>query len=143
MVHQGCHDSRRRHATSTREQARFTLFAEQGLPALHRGVSGCQITGDANVDGDAVDIAAIFYAGPPKVPQLFYIGFLLNDGPDPGVVKYSWFDSQGTMVPRADCQTNAAARPAMRKSSPSAMRRQLRAWTRDEPMRSSQSWAAF
>ena len=69
-------------------------------PGVANGIT-CQITGDANVDGDAVDIAAIFYAGPPKVPQLFYIGFLLNDGPDPGVVKYSWFDSQGTMVPQA------------------------------------------
>lgn len=34
---------------------------------------------------------------------------------------------RGTMVPRADCQSRVAARPAIRASSPSAMSRQLRA----------------
>ena len=67
-----------------------------------RGVANgitCQITGDNNVGGDAVDLAAIFYSGPPKAPQLFYIAFVHSAGPDPGLVKYSWFDSQGEMVP--------------------------------------------
>ena len=30
-----------------------------------------------------------------KTAQLFFVAFVLNDGPDPGVVKYSWFDNQG------------------------------------------------
>ena len=64
-------------------------------PGVSRGIT-CQITGDPNLGGDAVDIAALFYSGPPKVPQLFFIGFVHNGGPDPGVVKYQWFDSQGT-----------------------------------------------
>ncbi|HXW09882.1 MAG TPA: S8 family serine peptidase [Steroidobacteraceae bacterium] len=67
-------------------------------PGVSTGIT-CQITGDSNVGGDAVDLAAIFYSGPPKAPQLFYIAFVHSAGPDPGVVKYSWFDSQGAMVP--------------------------------------------
>ncbi|HEX9773581.1 MAG TPA: S8 family serine peptidase [Steroidobacteraceae bacterium] len=63
-------------------------------PGVARGIT-CQITGDRNIGGDAVDIAALFYSGPPKTAQLFFIGFVVNGGPDPGVVKYSWFDSQG------------------------------------------------
>jgi subtilisin family serine protease len=67
-------------------------------PGVARGIT-CQITGDSNVGGDAVDIAALFFSGPPKTAQvdgqLFFVAFVLNDGPDPGVVKYSWFDNQG------------------------------------------------
>jgi subtilisin family serine protease len=64
-------------------------------PGVARGIT-CQITGDSNIGGDAVDIAALFFSGPPRTAQLFFIGFVLNEGPDPGVVKYSWFDAQGT-----------------------------------------------
>jgi subtilisin family serine protease len=67
-------------------------------PGVSTGIT-CQITGDRNIGGDAVDLAAIFYSGPPKGPQLFYIAFVRSAGPDPGVVKYSWFDNQGLMVP--------------------------------------------
>ena len=63
-------------------------------PGVARGIT-CQITGDPNIGGDAVDIAALFFSGPPKTIQLFFVAFVLNDGPDPGVVKYSWFDNQG------------------------------------------------
>ena len=48
--------------------------------------------------------------------------------------------TQGTMVPRADCQTSAAAKPADSISEPKAISRQFLAWTRAEPMRSSQTW---
>jgi len=63
-------------------------------PGVARGIT-CQITGDPNIGGDAVDIAALFFSGPPKTIQLFFVAFVLNEGPDPGVVKYSWFDNQG------------------------------------------------
>ena len=64
-------------------------------PGVHRGIT-CQITGDDNeIVGDAVDVAGLLLPGPPKTAQLFFIAFVLNDGPDPGVVKYSWFDNQG------------------------------------------------
>jgi subtilisin family serine protease len=63
-------------------------------PGVARGIT-CQFTGDPNIGGDAVDVSALFFSGPPKTAQLFFIAFVLNDGPDPGVVKYSWFDNQG------------------------------------------------
>jgi Subtilase family len=63
-------------------------------PGVARGIT-CQITGDPNIGGDAVDVAALFFSGPPRTAQLFFIGFVVNGGPDPGVVKYSWFDIQG------------------------------------------------
>jgi subtilisin family serine protease len=63
-------------------------------PGVARGIT-CQITGDPNVGGDAVDVSALFFSGPPRTIQLFFIAFVLNDGPDPNVVKYSWFDNQG------------------------------------------------
>ena len=55
-------------------------------PGVARGIT-CQITGDPNIGGDAVDIAALFFSGPPKTIQLFFVAFVLNDGPDPGVVE--------------------------------------------------------
>ena len=64
-------------------------------PGISRGIT-CQFTGDRNIGGDAVDISALFYSGPPKVAQLFFIGIILNAGPDPGFVKHVWFDSLGT-----------------------------------------------
>jgi hypothetical protein len=64
-------------------------------PGVSRGIT-CQITGDRNIGGDAVDIAALYYSGPPKVPQVFYVGIVQNGGPDPGVVKYTWSDALGT-----------------------------------------------
>jgi hypothetical protein len=63
-------------------------------PGVSRGIT-CQFTGDRNIGGDAVDISALFYSGPPKVAQLFFIGIVLSAGPDPGLVKHSWFDAQG------------------------------------------------
>ena len=69
-------------------------------PGVSAGIT-CQITGDPNVGGDAVDLAAIFYSGPPKGPQLFYIAFVHSAGPDPGVVKYAYFENQGLLLPQA------------------------------------------
>jgi subtilisin family serine protease len=67
-------------------------------PGVATGIT-CQITGDDNeVVGDAVDVAGLFYSGPPKTKQTFYIAFVLNDGPDPNVVKYSYFDTQGLLT---------------------------------------------
>jgi subtilisin family serine protease len=69
-------------------------------PGVARGIT-CQFTGDRNIGGDAVDISALYYSGPPKTAQLFYIGIILNAGPDPGVVKYVWRDEQGFFSPLA------------------------------------------
>ncbi len=42
----------------------------------------------------------------------------------------------------ADCQTRPAASPPLSVSMPKKARRQFFAWTRAEPMRSSQAWPA-
>lgn len=69
-------------------------------PGVARGIT-CQITGDRNIGGDAVDVSALYYSGPPKTAQLFYIGIIQNAGPDPRVVKYVWRDEQGVFSPLA------------------------------------------
>jgi subtilisin family serine protease len=63
-------------------------------PGVARGIT-CQITGDNNIGGDAVDVGALYYSGPPKTNQVFYVGIVVAGGPDPGVVKYSVFENQG------------------------------------------------
>jgi subtilisin family serine protease len=60
----------------------------------------CQYTGGANIGGDAVDVGGLYYSGPPHGPELFFVGLVLNGGPDPGVVKYWWHDSQGLFLPQ-------------------------------------------
>ena len=69
-------------------------------PGVSAGIT-CQITGDPNIGGDAVDLGVIYYAGPPKTPQLFYIGLVNSGGPDPGVVKYNWWEQSGAFEPLA------------------------------------------
>ncbi len=68
-------------------------------PGVSKGIT-CQISGDRNVDGDAVDLSLIYYAGPPKQTQLFYIGFVYSGGDaSAGAVnrvKYTWSESQGS-----------------------------------------------
>ena len=68
-------------------------------PGVSKGIT-CQISGDRNVGGDAVDLSLIYYAGPPKRAQLFYIGFVYSGGDaSPGAVnriKYTWTESQGS-----------------------------------------------
>jgi Subtilase family len=77
-------------------------------PGVSRGIT-CQITGDPNIGGDAVDLAALFFSGPPKTTQLFFIGIVVSGGPDPGVVKYNWFDFSGTFgVLDFDTQSGAS-----------------------------------
>ena len=68
-------------------------------PGVSKGIT-CQISGDRNVGGDAVDLSLIYYAGPPKQTQLFYIGFVYSGGDaSAGAVnrvKYTWSESQGS-----------------------------------------------
>jgi len=67
-------------------------------PGVAKGIT-CQLAGARNIGGDAVDVAALYYSGPPKVDQLFYVGIVISGGPDPGVVKYSVFEDSGAFVP--------------------------------------------
>jgi subtilisin family serine protease len=77
-------------------------------PGIARGIT-CQITGDRNIGGNAVDVGALYYSGPPKVAQLFYIGIVVSGGPDPGVVKYSVFEEEGAFgVLAFDTQSGTA-----------------------------------
>ncbi|MDH5226089.1 MAG: S8 family serine peptidase [Gammaproteobacteria bacterium] len=69
-------------------------------PGVATGIT-CQVTGDRNIGGDAVDLGVIYYAGPPKTPQLFYVALVNSGGPDPGVVKYNWWEQQGEFEPLA------------------------------------------
>ena len=66
-------------------------------PGVSKGIT-CQIAGDRNVGGDAVDLSVIYYAGPPKEAQLFFIGFVYSGGDAEAVtrVKYTWIQSQGS-----------------------------------------------
>jgi hypothetical protein len=66
-------------------------------PGVSKGIT-CQIAGDRNVGGDAVDLSVIYYAGPPKTAQLFYIGFVYSGGDASAVnrVKYTWSEAQGS-----------------------------------------------
>ena len=57
----------------------------------------CQLTGERNVGGDAVDVAGFFYASANNTPKLFYVALVKSEGPDPGVVKYNWFEIQGAI----------------------------------------------
>jgi len=66
-------------------------------PGVSRGIT-CQVVGDRNVGGDAVDLSVIYYSGPSKQAQLFYIGFVYSGG-DRGAVnriKYTWSEAQGS-----------------------------------------------
>jgi hypothetical protein len=63
-------------------------------PGVARGIT-CQITGDRNVGGDAVDLG-ILYSGRKKTdPRLFYVGLVVSAGPDPEHVKYYYNVQQG------------------------------------------------
>ncbi|MDH4074017.1 MAG: S8 family serine peptidase, partial [Gammaproteobacteria bacterium] len=68
-------------------------------PGVSKGIT-CQIAGDRNVGGDAVDLSLIYYAGPPKRPQVFYIGFVYSGGDASAAavnrVKYTWSEAQGS-----------------------------------------------
>jgi hypothetical protein len=68
-------------------------------PGVSQGIT-CQIAGDRNIGGDAVDLSVIYYAGPPKQPQRFYIGFVYSGGDaSAGAVKrvkYTWSELQGS-----------------------------------------------
>ena len=57
---------RRRRAISTSCSSTTRVTSIRHCPpGVSRGIT-CQITGDRNIGGDAVDVAALFYSGPPK-----------------------------------------------------------------------------
>ena len=68
-------------------------------PGVSKGIT-CQIAGDRNVGGDAVDLSLLYYAGPPKETQLFFVGFVYSGGDAAAGavnrVKYTWVQSQGS-----------------------------------------------
>jgi subtilisin family serine protease len=68
-------------------------------PAEFPDVITCQLTGDANVGRDAVDVAQIIYIGPPKDRIDLYIGIVVSEGRDPNIVKYNWFEFAGGFEP--------------------------------------------
>jgi subtilisin family serine protease len=81
----------------------LVFFTDKGTvvplcpPGVATGIT-CQITGDRNIGGDAVDLAVIVYSG-PKPAEVFYVGIVKSGGPDPGHVKYVPFDIQGSFIP--------------------------------------------
>ena len=83
----------------------LVFFTDKGTvvplcpPGVARGIT-CQITGDRNIGGDAVDLAVIVYSG-PKPSEVFYVGIVKSGGPGPGHVKYVPFDIQGGYLPLA------------------------------------------
>ena len=108
----------------------FVIFDYKGHvlrrcpPGVARGIT-CQVAGDRNIGGDAVDLAVIYYSGPPRKEQLFYVGFVKAGGDDPGRVKYTWSESQGafgilsfaTNSPTSYGHSNAAGNIAVGASS--------------------------
>lgn len=108
----------------------FVIFDYKGHPlrrcppGVSRGIT-CQLAGERNIGGDAVDLGVIYYSGPPKRAQLFYVGFVKAGGGDPGRVKYTWSVSQGdfgilafgTSSPTSYGHSNAAGNIAVGASS--------------------------
>jgi hypothetical protein len=77
-------------------------------PGVSRGIT-CQLTGDRNVGGDAVDVAVLYSGRKKTTPQVFYVGFVLSEGPDPGHVKYVYHTFQGSFGALAfDTQSGSA-----------------------------------
>jgi len=76
-------------------------------PGVSRGIT-CQITGDRNIGGDAVDLGILY--SPRKVAaQRFYVGFVVSGGPDPVHVKYVWNVQQGNFsVSKFDTKSGSA-----------------------------------
>ena len=64
-------------------------------PGVATGIT-CQLTGTNNLDGDAAELVALFYAGPKPVAD-FHIGIVNSAGADPGFVKYIGIELQGTL----------------------------------------------
>jgi hypothetical protein len=77
-------------------------------PGVSRGIT-CQLAGDSNVGGDAVDLG-ILYTGRKKTdPRLFYVGLVVSAGPDPEHVKYYYNIQQGAFRALAfDTKSGAA-----------------------------------
>ncbi|MEP6388478.1 MAG: S8 family serine peptidase [Halioglobus sp.] len=79
---------------------------EVGLAA---GIT-CQLTGVNNIGGDAVELAALVYAGQPnKGPEEFQISIVVSGGDAPGRIKWVPFDFAGSIQLREhDTQSGTA-----------------------------------
>lgn len=63
-------------------------------PGVATGIT-CQLTGNRNIGGNAIDVAALVYSGNAPAED-FYVGFVLQAGEAPTHVKYVAFELQGT-----------------------------------------------
>ena len=65
-------------------------------PGVSRGIT-CQLTGNRNIGGDAVDIAALVVTGPKSKSGDFFIRFVRAGGTAPQHIKYVAFELQGSI----------------------------------------------
>jgi subtilisin family serine protease len=89
-------------AKGARSDLDLVIYDEQGHVIRRCPPDGnltvtCQLTGERNVGRDAVDVAGLFYANANDTPKVFYVALVKSEGPDPGVVKYDWFELQGVL----------------------------------------------
>jgi hypothetical protein len=87
-------------AKGSRSDLDLVVYTDEGKVLRHCPpgdlIVTCQITGDRNLDGDAVDLAAIYYAG--TAPRVFYVALVKRAGPEPELVKYVWFEDAGSFA---------------------------------------------
>jgi hypothetical protein len=77
-------------------------------PGLSVGIT-CQLTGQRNIGGDAVDIAALVVTGPKSKSGDFFITFVRAGGTAPAHVKYVAFEFAGLLdVLEHDTQSGTA-----------------------------------
>ena len=65
-------------------------------PGVSKGIT-CQLTGNRNIGGDAVDIAALVVTGPKSKSGDFFIRFVRAGGTAPQHIKYVAFELQGAI----------------------------------------------
>ena len=70
-------------------------------PGMALGIT-CQLSGFANIGGDPVEFALLFYAGPPSRPAVDFKVRIVNSGqlpgaPEPTRIKYVPFEFQGSV----------------------------------------------
>jgi subtilisin family serine protease len=93
-------------------------------PGVATGIT-CQITGDRNIGGDAVDLAAVVSTGPKTKTGTFYIRIVRAGGEVPRNIKYVAFESAGLLdivehdneAPAAYGHTNSRGAEAVGASS--------------------------
>jgi len=77
-------------------------------PGLSVGIT-CQLTGQRNIGGDAVDIAALVVTGPKSKSGDFFVTFVRAGGTAPAHVKYVAFEFAGLLdVLEHDTQSGTA-----------------------------------